>query len=90
MPLTLFLKELLLDQDSRSWNFKNKKIFMVLVVLLLVNLGVSIYVAVKVRRAEAGEEEDYARPKLTTPSPQTTRPTTSAPGIGGRAGNVIH
>ena len=60
----------------------------VLVVLLLANLAVSIYVAVKVRRAEAGEEEDYARPKLTTPSPQTTRPTTSAPGIG-RAGNII-
>ena len=59
---------------------------MVLVVLLLANLGVSIYVAAKVRRAE--EEEDYARPKLTTPSPQTTRPTTSAPGIG-RAGNII-
>ena len=32
---------------------------MVLVVLLLANLGVSIYVAAKVRRAE--EEEDYGR-----------------------------
>ena len=59
-----------------------------LVVLLLVNLGVSIYVAAKVRRAE--EEEDYARPRPipTTPSAQKTIPTTRAPGIG-RAGNII-